>query len=82
MREDPTHLSDHSVGDVGLHGGDVFLRVVDGDEEVTCFSIQVVIQLQPVQEGGRGGGTRCLHRRPIGQNLVLEAGNMKTIETA
>lgn len=57
-------LCGDSVGDVRLHGGHVLLGVIDRDEQVTrvCDGewvppiFQVVVQLQPVEERGRGGG--------------------------
>lgn len=70
------NLGGHSVGDVRLHGGHVLLGVVHGDEEVVGFGggvripsvcLQVVVQLQPVEERGGGGGAGRLDRRAIGQ---------------
>lgn len=57
-------LCGDSVGDVRLHGGHMLLRVVHRDEQVTRLRagkrvppvFQVVVQLQPVEERGRGGG--------------------------
>lgn len=76
-----SHLGGDSVGDVGLHGGHVFLWVVDRDEEVTGLrrlrvgvpdvGFRIVVQLQPVEQRRRGGGTRRLHRRAVGQGRFL-----------
>lgn len=55
----PADLGGDPVGDVGLHGGDVLLRVVHcnkqvagfcGGVEVPAVGIQVVVQLQPVEQ--------------------------------
>lgn len=58
----------------------MLLWVVDCDKKVAglcggigvpgvCF--QVVVQLQPVEQRGRGGGTRCVNRRAIGEPHFL-----------
>lgn len=73
-------LGGDSVGDVGLHGGDVLLWVVNGDEKVVGFRrgvgvrsvwIKVIVQLQPVEEHGRRSRARRLDRRAVGQPRLL-----------
>lgn len=57
-------LRGDSVGDVRLHGGHVLLGVVDRHEQVArvCDGerlppvLRVIVQLQPVEERGCGGG--------------------------
>lgn len=73
-------LSGNSVGNVGLHCGDVLLWVINRDKKVTGFSggigvasicFQFVIQLQPVEQGGRRGGARRLHWSAVSQPRFL-----------
>lgn len=79
-KQQRVNLGGHSVGDVGLHGGDVLLRVVHGDKKVAGLHggvrvpgvrFQVIVQLQPVEQRGRGGRAGRLHRRAVGQHRFL-----------
>lgn len=73
-------LGGDPVGDVGLHGGHVLLWVVHRDEQVAhlhggvrvaAISLQVIVQLQPVEQRGRRGRTRWLHWRAVSQPRLL-----------
>lgn len=49
----------------------MFFGVINSDEEVARFSVEVIVQLQPIKQGGGGGGAGRVDGGAVGQTQVL-----------